>query len=206
MVAAAVVLCSILFAARVASATEYTILSFTHVQHNAWRVRSSQKQPMCLSTTSGSCVSPITCTVWAFFSSSRSLIPFHQKRKTQKKNQKTALLFLSPSSLLSVLHVVPLVSSQPPDEHVVLILEVAWLVCFEVFRKTTHSITSFPVFKTELQFGVIAQSVVRRADNAKVPGSIPGNTNLFIFLLPFFPFFFSSRFFPVAFFFCFEDE
>ena len=29
--------------------------------------------------------------------------------------------------------------------------------------------------------GVIAQSVVRRADNAKVPGSIPGNTNFFAF-------------------------
>ena len=35
------------------------------------------------------------------------------------------------------------------------------------------------------EHGVIAQSVVRRADNAKVPGSIPGNTNF----LPIFFFF-----------------
>ena len=85
-----------------------------------------------------------------------------------------------------MLHVVPLVSSQPPDEHVVLILEVVWLNCFEVFHKTKHTITSLFVFKTELQIGVIAQSVVRRADNAKVPGSIPGNTNLFVVLSFFF--------------------
>ena len=36
------------------------------------------------------------------------------------------------------------------------------------------------------EFGVVAQSVVRRADNAKVPGSIPGNTNFLNFIFLFF--------------------